>query len=417
MSQNTVEIITIGDEILYGQTLDTNSHWISQELDHLGLKLVHKTTVADHEEAILTAFAEAEKRAQIILITGGLGPTQDDLTKPCLAKYFDTPLVIFPQALAEIKELLKNRGRDLNPHNVKQAELPQSCQMISNQLGTAPGMWFEKNGKIFISMPGVPREMKKMMTDIILPRFKQRFETDITVHRIIRTCTIGESVLIDKIKPWVDALPEQLVLAYYPSIGQVKIRLTAVGNDKAALETILNQAVADIQPYLAKYIFGYGKEELEEVVGNLLLKKKWTVATAESCTGGAIAHKITAVPGSSAYFRGSIIPYHNDLKHQFLQVDKGVFETVGAVSEACVIAMAENARTAFGADVAIATSGIAGPGGATAEKPVGLVWLAIATPQQTHTWELRLGNERSFNIELTAVHALNKLRQTLIEID
>lgn len=417
MKQKTVEIITIGDELLYGQTLDTNSQWISIELDNIGLKVVWKTTVPDDETDILTAFDAAQERADIILITGGLGPTQDDLTKPCLAKYFDTPLVLFEQALSDIEELFKNRGRALNEHNLKQAELPQKCEMIPNKVGTAPGMWFSENGKTFISMPGVPREMKRMMLDYILPKFSKLFDADITVHKIVRTCTIGESILIDKIKDWVAQLPKEINLAYYPSIGQVKIRLTAVGDNKQELEDTLDKAIDQLKGSISKYIFGYGKDELEEVVGKLLLQKNWTIATAESCTGGLIAHKITSVPGCSAYFRGSIVPYHNDLKNAFLQVPNEVFNTVGAVSEECVKHMAQNVQKIFNADVAVATSGIAGPTGATPEKPVGLIWIAIATPQKTITKELKLGNDRTFNIELTAIHVLNKLRQTLIEID
>lgn len=416
MAQKTAEIITIGDEILYGQTLDTNSQWISIELDNIGIKLLRKTTVADTEKAIINAFAEAEQRADIVLITGGLGPTADDLTKPCLAKYFNTPLVMFDEALEDIKFLFKNRGRDLNSHNIKQAELPQACQMISNKVGTAPGMWFDHHDKIFISMPGVPREMKKMMLDYIIPAFKERFKTDITVHKMIRTCTIGESVLVDKIRTWEKNLPKAIKLAYLPSIGQVKLRLTAVGEEREALQSIIEKEITKLHRLIDKYIYGYDQDEIEEVIGRMLIARKMTIATAESCTGGIIAHKITSVAGSSAYFRGSIIPYHNDLKNKHLSVPNDIFTTVGAVSEACVQHMAINARKMFGADIAVATSGIAGPGGATMEKPVGTIWIAVSTPEKTTTKLLQLGNNRQFNIELTAIHVLNQLRIALKEM-
>ncbi|MGI8600733.1 MAG: CinA family nicotinamide mononucleotide deamidase-related protein, partial [Chitinophagaceae bacterium] len=314
MKRITAEIITIGDEILYGQILDTNTHWISIELDKIGVGIVRKTTIGDEEGEILKAFAEAESGADIILITGGLGPTNDDLTKPALSKYFNSPLKMNELALKELTELFSTRGRELTELNRQQAALPECCTMISNKLGTATGMWFEKNEKVFVSMPGVPHEMKAMMESSILPSLKKKFKMPVIFHKMIKTVGIGESWLADLIKNWENNLPSHIKLAYLPSIAHVKLRLTASGTSMEVLQHEVEEQIFNLLPLAEKYIYGYDNTTLEEAVGKILIKDDLTIAVAESCTGGAVSQKITSVPGSSAYFSGGIIPYHNNLK-------------------------------------------------------------------------------------------------------
>ncbi len=410
------EVITIGDEILYGQITDTNTAWISAELDKVGIRTIRKSSVGDQEQAILDVLAEAESRADLILITGGLGPTKDDITKKTLAQYFDSEMAINEQALAEVTHFFKTRGRELTELNRLQALQPVKARYVPNKIGTAPGMWFEKEGKVFISMPGVPYEMKEMMSSQVMPMLIQYFKTPIIYHRLVRTVGIGESFIAQMIESWEDALPSHIKLAYLPSIGQVKLRLTATGT---ALDTLKHEVEAElkkIEPLINKFTYGYDKEELEEAIGRLLLQQGKTVALAESCTGGYIGHMITRVPGSSAYFRGGVVPYHNDLKKEQLGVRAETLEHHGAVSEATVIEMAQQARSRFGADVGLASSGIMGPGGGTDDKPVGTVWIAYADKDKTWARRLQLGNERGVNITLTGINVLNLLRRGLLNI-
>lgn len=409
------EVISIGDELLYGQTLNTNAHWIGNELDKIGARISRMLTIGDKEDELLKAFEEAEKRADVVLITGGLGPTDDDLTKPCLAKYFDCELKLNENALEEIEALFKKVGRELNGLNKRQAELPICCEKISNTRGTAPGMWFQRNGKVFISMPGVPGEMKKMMLDYVIPRLKKEFETDIIVHKMIKTIGIAESTLAKKISPWAKKLPEHIKLAYLPNLGQVKLRLTATGNNREELNNEIKKQVNHLQEHIGKYIYGYDNVEIESIIGKLLTKQNKTIAFAESCTGGYISHLISSVPGCSSYYRGSVIPYHNDLKENVLGMKKDRLIRYGAVSEETVKEMANNVRIRFGADIGVASSGIAGPSGGTEEKPVGTVWIACADGQQTKTKKLQLFKDRMMNIEATGVAALNLVRLTLLQ--
>lgn len=413
MSSTKAEILTIGDEILYGQLLDTNSQWISEELDKAGIKTIRKTTVGDSREQILTAFAEAESRADIVLITGGLGPTNDDLTKPCLAEYFNCEVTINDQALQELTSLFESKGIELNEVNRMQAALPVCCEMVSNKIGTACGMWFNKNGKVFVSMPGVPHEMKKMMVDSIIPRLQQVFDADIIYHKIIKTIGIGESWLADLIKDWEGGLPDHIKLAYLPGIAQVKLRLTAVGDDAESLKAEVQGLVDQLHKYAGKYIYGYDNDQIEEVVGRLLLEQNKTIAIAESCTGGYVSHLITSVAGSSDYFQGSIIPYHNHLKINILGVNESTITEHGAVSEETVFEMANLVRKKFNTDIGIATSGIAGPSGGTPEKPVGTVWIAYADGEQTITRKLQLWKDRAINIKASATALLNLVRISL----
>jgi len=404
------EIIAIGDELLYGQIMDTNSHWISQELDLIGVKVVRKTTVGDNRTDILTAFAEAETRADIILITGGLGPTQDDLTKPLLAEYFGCDIIEFPEAVQAITSFFKKRGREMTQLNILQGHLPTCCTYVPNEVGTAPGMWFEKNGRYWMSMPGVPYEMKKLMKDFVLPKLPKVFELPIIYHKLIKTAGIGESWLADLIKDWENNLPEHIRLAYLPSLGHVKLRLTAFGKDKPTLESEVAHQIKEVLPLIDKFVYGYNEETLETAIGKLLKNAEKTLALAESCSGGYVSHLITTVAGSSSYFQGSVIPYHNEFKEKILGVKSATLQEFGAVSEQTVKEMAEGVKNLFGSDFGLASSGIAGPDGGTDEKPVGTVWIACAGQGYVEARKLQLTQDRLLNIQLTGVSLLNLLR-------
>ena len=408
------EILAIGDELLYGQIIDTNSHWISQELDKIGVRVVRRTTVGDNRADILKAFEDAESRADIILLTGGLGPTNDDLTKPLLAEYFDCPIELVPEALEAVRSFFEKRGRELTETNRLQAHLPTKCTYVENEVGTAPGMWFEENEKVWMSMPGVPHEMKKLMTDFVLPKLKALFTLPTIYHKVIKTVGIGESWLADVLKDWEKNLPEHIRLAYLPSLGQVKLRLTAFGENIHTLQQDIETQINEVKPLIDKYIFGYDKVTLEEAVGMLLINRQEKVALAESCSGGYIAHLLTSIAGSSAYFQGSMVPYHNRFKNELLKVDEDTLEKKGAVSEETVIQMSENIRHIFEADYGLASSGIAGPGGGWAEKPVGTVWIACASKNGTVTKKLQLTQDRMLNIQLTGVAVLNLLRLCIL---
>lgn len=408
-----VAILTIGDEILYGQTLDTNSQWMSAELDSFGFKVVHRATVRDSEPDILIGLKDASTWADIILITGGLGPTADDLTKPCLAKYFNVPLQSNPAALEELRVLFQQIDRELSEANIAQTNLPANADYISNSLGTAPGIWIEDKGKIYVSMPGVPFEMRGMISNHVIPRLQKLYELPIVAHKIIKTIGIGESWLAEKIAPWEQNLPDNIKLAYLPSLGQVKLRLTSTGNDKAELAAAINEQVELLIPYAEKYIYGYDGQEIEQVVGDLLNKKGLSLGTAESCTGGYLAHLITSIAGSSNYFKGSIIAYANEIKESALGVNPSTLENHGAVSEETIIAMAKGAQAHLGVDVGIATSGIAGPDGGTENKPVGTIWIAIAIGDEVKTRQLKLFKDRLLNIKMTAVSSLAMLWRIL----
>lgn len=415
MSQVPAELISIGDELLYGQIVDTNSQWMSAELDKIGIKVIRKTTVGDVESEILRAFGEAEGRADVILISGGLGPTNDDLTKPCLAKYFNTTISLHPQALKELTHLFESRGFTLNERNKKQAELPDKCTMVRNRLGSAPGMWFERNRKIFVSMPGVPHEMKEMMQREVLPKVKAFYQTPTILHKMIKTAGIGESWLADKIKDWESNLPPHLKLAYLPGLMQVRLRLTGTGPNRPVLEQEIEREIAKLLPLIDPFIFGFDSETLESAIGKILVEQQKTLATAESCTGGHIAQTITSIAGSSRYFNGGVVPYHNDLKVNLLHVNPETLKKYGAVSEQTVIEMANNVRDVFKTDIGLSSSGIAGPGGGTKEKPVGLIWIAYADGDKTITKKLQLGDQRLINIQRTTIAALYLLWQSLTQ--
>lgn len=413
MKAVTAEIITIGDEILYGQIVDTNSAWMGTELTRIGIKVKQITSISDSVEHIVQALKDAEARADIILMTGGLGPTKDDLTKHVLADYFHTSLKLHEPSLADIAALFKQRGIDLTELNRQQAFLPESCTPVRNVLGTAPGMWFEREGKVYVSMPGVPFEMKRMMTDIVLPQLKAYFKTPHIIHKVIQTVGLPESILAERLEDWETSLPEHLKLAYLPHLGGVRLRLTGQSMDEAELEQELQQEVDKLPGIIEKYIFAYGEVPLEEAIGLQLKERGLTIATAESCTGGFLAHKLTSVAGSSAWFIGGVIAYHNEVKMQELSVNPETLQQHGAVSEATVRAMAENVRLKFDTDIGLATSGIAGPDGGTPDKPVGTIWIAYANKYKTEAKLLNFNKNRLLNIEYTAMALLNLLRQSL----
>ena len=410
MQAVNAEIIAIGDELLYGQIMDTNSHWISQELDAVGVRVVRKTTVGDNRTDILTAFEEASKRADLILITGGLGPTQDDLTKPLLAEYFGCEIVEVPEAVAAVSAYFTRLGREMTLLNTLQGHLPTCCTYVPNEVGTAPGMWFEQKGCYWMSMPGVPHEMKKLVKDFVLPKLSQVFELPVIYHKLIKTAGIGESWLADLIKDWENALPAHIRLAYLPSLGHVKLRLTAFGTNKEQLQQEVAAQIQVLLPQIEKYVYGYDEETLETALGKLLKNAGKTIALAESCSGGYVSHLITTVPGSSAYFQGAVVPYHNAFKERILGVKSETLSSHGAVSEGTVEEMAEGVRKLFNADYGLASSGIAGPDGGTADKPVGTVWIACAGPEGVETRKLQLTQDRMLNIQLTGVAVLNLFR-------
>lgn len=416
MNTITAEIITIGDEILFGQITDTNTQWIGAELSAIGVRTIRKSSVGDNKFDILRILAEAEQRANIVIMTGGLGPTKDDITKTTLCEYFNTTLAINEEALVFVTEFFRKRGREITDINKGQAALPLNATYVPNTRGTAPGMWFQERNTIFVSLPGVPHEMRGLMTDEIIPRIKASFELPVIYHKMIKTIGIGESYLAERIEDWEDALPSHIKLAYLPSMGMVKLRLTATGTNVHILEKEVQEQVIKVLPLLSSFVFGYDSDEFEEVVAELLKKSGHTLSAAESCTGGYVSHLITKVPGSSAYFEGAVVSYSNEAKMHTLDVQEQTLLAHGAVSEATIREMAEGVRKRFQTTFGLATSGIAGPDGGTPDKPVGTVWIALATDQQTITKKLTLGGTREQNIHQAAITLLNVLRKVLLNI-
>lgn len=408
------EIISIGDELLIGQVVNTNASWMAQELSDAGIRIVRISAISDDEQQITTSLDDAFGRADLIILTGGLGPTRDDITKDVLSRYFQSRLVFNEAVFENITTLFRGRGLTWNALNKQQAYVPENCEILPNRNGTAPGMWFEKNGKIVVSLPGVPFEMKALMRELVIPGVrKRRSGMQEAIHHTVYTQGIPESALATKIASWEDQLPAHIKLAYLPRAGLVRLRLSAYGESKDELHQQVMDEIEKLRALLPGEVFGEGVENLETVVGQLLRAKNQWLSTAESCTGGTIAHMITAVPGSSDYFKGSIISYANDVKEKILGVDPRDLETEGAVSEAVVKAMAAGVRKVLGTDYSIATSGIAGPGGGTEEKPVGTTWIAIATPEKILSRKFLFGTNRERNIQRTAFTALNMLRKEL----
>jgi len=417
MEKITASIITIGDELLIGQVVDTNSAWMSQQLNNIGVWVHHRVAVGDVWNDMWNALDEESNRSNIILITGGLGPTADDITKPLLCKYFGGKLVMHQPTLEHVTYLFEHifkRPMPLLERNRKQAEVPDVCTVLKNEVGTAPGMLFERNGKIFISMPGVPHEMKELMKNEVLPLLQQRFQLPHIGHRTLITAGAGESFLAEMIKDFEAALPGYIKLAYLPNYGILRLRLTAMG-DRSKVETELDKQFAALKELVKDHLVIDEDITLEVLIGRLLKERNKTVATAESCTGGYIAHLITSVPGSSNYFKGSVVSYDNSIKKNVLKVKDETLQTVGAVSEETVKEMLSGVLNVMQTDFAIAVSGIMGPDGGTPDKPVGTVWVAVGDNENIETKKFQFRYDRLKNIELTASNALNFLREFMLK--
>ncbi len=409
------EIITIGDEILIGQIVDTNSAWMATELNSIGVNIAQITSISDTPEHLVEALNNARKRADVVLITGGLGPTKDDRTKKVLTEYFGSELILHEPTLQNVIEMFRLRGLDIIQLNKDQALVPKCCQVLLNKQGTAPGMWFEDDNVVFVSMPGVPFEMKYLMTEYVLPRLAAMRNDLHIVHRTIQTVGISESFLARTLETWEDNLPEYIHLAYLPSPGIIRLRLSAFGADATVLENEVNAQVEKLQTIIPDAIYGYGNDKLSDVTGNLLKAINAKVSVAESCTGGLISHLITSVLGSSKWFKGAVVAYSNEVKSNLLQVSESSLCEFGAVSESVVRQMAEGVKIALNSEYSIATSGVAGPDGGTPEKPVGTVWIAVSGPKETVAKCFTFSNNRERNIERTSLTAIDMLRLMLLQ--
>lgn len=408
------EIITIGDELLIGQVVDTNSAWLGSTLGDDGIKVIQITSVQDHAAQIVQAVNDALSRADIVLMTGGLGPTKDDITKKTLAEMFGMKLVRNEQVYEMVGKQLALRGIAFTELNQGQALVPDGCTVLPNRNGTAPGMWFERDGKVLISMPGVPFEMKALVKDEVLPRLRKHFALDANVHRTIITFGLAESILADTIASWEEALPPYLHLAYLPSALCIRLRLSTYEIDRQKAEQEIESQIEKLSKVIPHYIIGSEDDSLESVTGTLLKTRGETLATAESCTGGNIAHRFTAMPGASEYFKGGVVAYSNEVKIALLGVDPESLNRYGAVSQSVAEQMAEGVRRATGATYGISTTGIAGPTGGTPEKPVGTVWMAVATPNGVFSRRMVFGSVRSQNIERASSNCINLLRLQLL---
>ena len=406
------EIITIGDELLIGQVTDTNSAWMGRELNKVGIEVIRVVSVRDRAEEITEAVDASMKRADIVLMTGGLGPTKDDITKQTLCEYFGTRLIFSEAVFENVKRVLAGKI-PMNALNKSQAMVPENCTVINNRVGSASVSWFEKDGKVLVSMPGVPQEMATVMSEEVIPRLCAKFHTDAIVHRTFTVQNYPESVLAEKLESWEVALPSCIKLAYLPKPGLIRLRLTGRGQDRQEVETYLNVESAKLEAILGEDILDEEDTPIEILIGELLKKKKLTLSTAESCTGGSIAARVTSVAGSSEYFNGSIVAYSNEVKMNLLYVSPETLERHGAVSEETVIEMVKGAMKALKTDCAVATSGIAGPGGGTPEKPVGTVWIAAGYKNEIRTYKQETNRGRSMNIERAGNNALLILRDLL----
>ena len=416
MKKVFASIITIGDELLIGQVIDTNSAWIAKELNKIGIFVKHRVAVGDVWEDIWHSLNEESKHADIILLTGGLGPTADDITKPLLCEYFGGRMVMHQPTLDFVTHLFEHvLQRQMIERNKKQAEVPDICTVLLNEKGTAPGMLFEKEGKIFISMPGVPGEMKWITENHVIPIIKHKFQLGFIEHRTLLTAGIGESFLAEKIKDFEAQIPSHLKLAYLPNYGMVRLRLTGFGDQLNELNLLLDDQFKQLKLEVKDFLVTDRDLPLEAVVGNLLKEKNQTIATAESCTGGYIAHLLTSIPGSSAYFTGSVVSYSNKIKEEILHVKPETLTEFGAVSKETVTEMALNILELMKTDYAIAVSGIMGPDGGSPEKPTGLVWIAVASKNNIIVTQFNFRYERSRNIQATATNAMNLIRQLIVD--
>lgn len=413
MKEIVIKNISIGAELLIGQVINTNAAWLGEHLSSAGFQLDSALTIGDSERAILDAF-NACMDADLVLVTGGLGPTADDITKPTVCKFFDTELVFCQSAYDNVVSLFKRRGFQMSERNRSQAMLPKACEYIPNTYGTAPCMWLEKKGVVFAFMPGVPFEMKGIFTDELLPRIKQRFHAVPYEKRVVMTTGIGESFLADKIKDWEEALPPFLSLAYLPQHGMVRLRLSGRHEDAVLLHETLDREIAKLTDLIPEYIFAMQDQPIERTIFDLLINKGMTFASAESCTGGNIAHVITLIPGSSDVFKGTAVTYATPMKTKVLGVPAEVIEKHGVVSQEVVERMATGVRDLMEADFGVATTGVAGPSGGTEETPVGTVWIGVASSKGVVSKCFNFGKDRENVINRATIMAYEMLRQQLI---
>ncbi len=407
------EIISIGDELITGQTLNSNASWLAGNLDKTGVATRQITIVSDDKEEIERALSEAERRADLILITGGLGPTKDDNTRDVLCTFFNSRLIESQVVSDDIKAFFAKRGLEVTETNRKQSLVPENCSILRNKNGTAPGLWFERKNKIFIAMPGVPFELKPMVKDHVIPFLKEKITGNFIIHRTILTHGIGESFLADKLNNWEKEFPSNIKLAYLPSPGLVKLQLSGTGENQQQIKEDVGTLINKLKKIIPGYIFGENHDTMQSIVGKLLKEKHATLSIAESCTGGMISHLVTSVSGASQYFAGSIIAYDNNIKINQLNVDKSLIEKYGAVSKQVAESMAAEIKKSFNTSYAIATTGIAGPEGGTDEKPVGLVWIAVAANDHLISKKFLFGDNRERNMIIASTAALNMLRKVL----
>jgi len=407
-----VEILSIGDELLIGQTINTNASWLGQQLSAIGARIIKTVSIADTVDAIVNALDATEKDTNCVIITGGLGPTKDDITKHTLCSYFNTTLEIHQPTLDKIEDYFSKRNRPMLETNRQQAALPLNCTILNNSYGTAAGMWFDEKGKVFISLPGVPYEMKGIMTEEGFPRLKEKFSLKSIYHRTALTQGIGESFLAEIIKDLENSIREKgLGLAYLPSPGLVKLRITSYKGAEDA--SVIDAYFEQLAVLIPEALFGYENDTLPSIIGDLLKENKLTIGTVESCTTGLLASQISSISGASDYFQGSLLTYSNKLKVKLAHVSAENIVNFGAVSEQVAIEMAEGGRKNLGVDICISTTGIAGPTGGTDEKPVGLVWIGIALPNKTIARKFHFGDNRERNLQMTVWSALNWLRYVL----
>jgi len=409
----TVELISIGDELLIGRTINTNAAWLGENFSALGFTINRVSTISDSQEAIENSILTAIKDSKVVIVTGGLGPTKDDITKYTLCKMFDSDLLLHQEALKNVERFILDRGGEMNENNKNQALFPSKAEFIPNPCGTASGMWFTKNGSIIISLPGVPHEMKDMMEQTVFPRLTSIFTLPTILHEHVLVTGIPEAKLAEILEDWENNLPEQIKLAYLPSPGIVKLRLSCFTNTISEAKEISKAEIEKLKIILGDSIYGYGITSFEEIVGSLLLEQGLTISTAESCTGGKIASMLTSISGSSAYFVGATVAYSNNVKVNELLVQPKIIEKQGAVSKEVVEAMAKGCRGKYQTDVAIATSGIAGPTGGTDEKPVGTVWIAVATKDTLVSQVFQFGNNRERTVLRSCIAALNMTRKLI----
>jgi nicotinamide-nucleotide amidase len=408
-------IITIGDELLIGQVIDTNSAYIAQSLNKIGVTVNNRIAVGDDKNAILEALTITSKQSNIIILTGGLGPTADDITKPLLNDFFGGKLTMHQPTLDHITDIFVNKyKRPLIDRNIKQAEVPDVCEVLFNENGTAPGMLFEKEGVLYFSLPGVPHEMKGLVDKYVISKIKETFSTPTIIHRTLLTAGIGESFLAEIIADFENSLPSHIKLAYLPNFGMVRLRLTGTSSDEKTLISSIESAFNELKLQVAEYLVTDKDESMEVVVGNLLKANNQTVATAESCTGGFIGHLLSKHAGSSQFYTGGIISYDNRIKTEFLDVSTEILHTVGAVSKEAVEQMAVAVRAKMNTDFGVSVSGIMGPSGQTDEKPLGMVWIGVANKEKVYSKVFYLRFDRSRNIEVTATQAINLLRLLII---